>query len=253
VDNIWTMLSVGQLVTLGLAFIWSGFVRSGLGFGGAALALPILLMVINDPILFLPTICWQLLFFSLLTVVTRIENVNWQCLARLGLLLSVPFAAGIFGLLNLPGSLLSVFVYAITLLYGITYALNRVLLSHSRVMDTICLLVGGYVSGVSMVGAPLIVAVSTRMLPAHQLRDTLFVLWIVLVICKLSTLAVANVDMQWQFTLLTFPLVAAGHMLGLRAHAWLVGGDRRVFNRVIGIGLSLVSALGLISVLSDWL
>ena len=43
-----------QLVLIGLVFVWSGFVRSGLGFGGAVLALPFLLLIHNDPLLFLP-------------------------------------------------------------------------------------------------------------------------------------------------------------------------------------------------------
>ena len=34
-----------QLLATALIFIWSGFVRSGLGFGGAALGLPFLLLV----------------------------------------------------------------------------------------------------------------------------------------------------------------------------------------------------------------
>jgi uncharacterized membrane protein YfcA len=250
-NDIWVSLSAGQMLALGLCFVWSGFVRSGLGFGGAALALPLLLMIIDDPIMFLPTICWQLLFFSLLTIVTRLHNVNWPYLGRLCLLLAAPFAAGLFGLLSLPGPLLSLIVYVITLFYGVTYALNRVLFSQGRLADTLCLAIGGYVSGVSLVGAPLIVAVATRVLPVHQLRDTLFVMWIILVLCKLSTFAVASVDMQWQFTLLTFPLVGIGHMLGLRAHARLISGDRRRFNRVIGSGLSAVSLLGLFNLLGE--
>ncbi|HRQ57795.1 MAG TPA: hypothetical protein PLN31_10285 [Azoarcus taiwanensis] len=41
-----------QCVLIGLIFVWSGFVRTGLGFGGAVLALPFLLLVHNDPLVF---------------------------------------------------------------------------------------------------------------------------------------------------------------------------------------------------------
>ena len=49
-------MSPGQLVATALIFIWSGFVRSGLGFGGAALALPFMLLVYGQPVFWLPVI-----------------------------------------------------------------------------------------------------------------------------------------------------------------------------------------------------
>ena len=163
-DTVWASFATWQLFAIGVCFVWSGFVRSGLGFGGAALTLPMLLIIHNDPLLYLPAICCQLLFFSLLTVATRLSNVNWRYLGRLILLIAVPFAAGLFGLLNLPATVLSLFVYLMTLFYGLTYALNKVMVSRGRMMDAVCILGGGYVSGVSLMGAPLIVAFSTTCL-----------------------------------------------------------------------------------------
>lgn len=248
-DTVWADFATWQLFGIGICFVWSGFVRSGLGFGGAALTLPMLLIIHNDPLLYLPAICCQLLFFSLITVATRLANVNWRFLGKLIVLITVPFAAGLFGLLNLPVTVLSLFVYAITLFYGLTYAMNKVMVSRSRTMDAVCIVGGGYVSGVSLIGAPLIVAFSTTRLPATQLRDTLFVMWIVLVIGKLSTFSVAGVDMQWLLTAATMPLVGFGHWMGLRVHQSLITGDRKRFNQVIGSGLCMVSILGLWSVL----
>lgn len=242
-------LSHAQWLALGLCFIWSGFVRSGLGFGGAALALPLMLMVINEPILLLPAICWHLLIFSSLTVATRISNVDWRFLMKLSGLLAVPFAAGLFGLLNLPGAVLTIFVYAVTLGYGLLYALDRVLVSSNRWMDGFCLLTGGYVSGVSLIGAPLIVAYSARRVEAHRLRDTLFVMWIVLVLFKLTTFVAAGVDLQLVLASLMLPLVAVGHMMGMKLHEHLLHADRASFHRLIGCGLMLVSVLGLASAL----
>ena len=57
-------LAFYQYVLIGCVFVWSGFVRSGLGFGGAVLALPFLLLIVNDPLVFLPLIAVHLLFFS---------------------------------------------------------------------------------------------------------------------------------------------------------------------------------------------
>lgn len=245
----WVELAGWQVVAIGLSFIWSGFVRSGLGFGGAALSLPLLLMIYNEPLFYLPALGWHLLFFSLLTISTRMASINWRHIGRLLVLTVGPFAAGLFGLLNLPSSVLSLFVYSMTLIYGATYLLNRVLLSKSRLADAVCLIGGGYVSGVSLMGAPLIAAYSARHLPREQLRDTLFVVWMIMVIGKLSTFALADVDLQWQFALIALPLAGIGHWLGLKAHKMLIGGNQRRFNQIIGSGLCAVSILGLWSVL----
>ena len=57
-------LAFTQCILIAITFIWSGFVRSGLGFGGAVLSLPFLLLIHNDALLYLPVISLQLLFFS---------------------------------------------------------------------------------------------------------------------------------------------------------------------------------------------
>lgn len=244
-DTVWTELALWQWVAVAACFAWSGFVRSGLGFGGAALTLPLLLMIHNNPLLFLPAICWQLLIFSMLTVSTRWANVNWAHIRHLCIRLSLPFAAGLFGLLNLSGQIISLFVYVVTLAYGTVYVLNRVMVSRGKVMDWLCLLGGGYASGVSLIGAPLIVAYSTRHLAASQLRDTLFVMWLIFVVAKISAFAAAGVNLQWQLSLLTLPLVAVGHWLGLKLHQRLVAGEQKRFHQVIGLGLVAISILGL--------
>jgi hypothetical protein len=44
-----------ELSLVALFFCWSGFVRTGLGFGGAALGLPLMMLVGGSPIDWLPT------------------------------------------------------------------------------------------------------------------------------------------------------------------------------------------------------
>jgi len=60
-NSVLDALPLWQMLLVGACFIWSGFVRSGLGFGGTALSLPLLLIFVNDPLIFLPAICFQLL------------------------------------------------------------------------------------------------------------------------------------------------------------------------------------------------
>jgi len=242
-----------QLLLIGLCFLWSGFVRSGLGFGGAALTLPLLLMFENNPLVFLPAISCHLLFFSALTVVTRFHNIDWAFLIKILMALAVPFAMGLVGLLNLSGELLTLIIYAITLVYGVGYIVNMAISSSGRLADAMLIFFGGYASGVSLIGAPLISAVGVRYLKPANMRDTLFMLWLVMVVLKIGTFVAAEVNLQWRLTLLTFPAVAVGHFLGLRMHALIVGGDKRRFEQFIGFGLVAISLLGLLNVLSRFL
>ena len=39
-----------ELILVGLIFLWAGFVRTGLGFGGAAFGLPSMLLVGATPV-----------------------------------------------------------------------------------------------------------------------------------------------------------------------------------------------------------
>lgn len=247
--TLWAALAPWQLAAIGLCFVWSGLVRSGLGFGGAALTLPLLLLVVNDPLVFLPAIGFQLLIFSLLTVATRLANVDWAYLGKLTLLLALPVAAGLVGLLKLSPVLLSAVVYIVTLAYGFMYLLDKGIVSRNRLTDGLLIMLGGYVSGVSLTGAPLIVAVGARRLPPARLRDTLFVLWIVLVVVKLGTFKAADVDMQPVLFFLTLPFATAGHLLGLRLHRRLIESGGTRFRRVVGAGLAAVSTVGLLTLL----
>ena len=43
-------LTSWEYFAFGLIFLWSGFVRSGLRFRGAALALPLFLLVVDNPL-----------------------------------------------------------------------------------------------------------------------------------------------------------------------------------------------------------
>ena len=80
---------------------------------------------------------------------------------------------------------------------------------------------------------------------AHRLRNTLFVLWFILVSIKMSTFAAVGVDLHLLDALLLLPVAAIGHVLGLRTHEFILRNDQ-LFKRVIGLMLGLVSGLGLV-------
>ena len=113
-----------QIVSIALIFMWTGFVRTGLGFGGAALGLPLMLFVHNNPLLWLPMISVHLLFFSGLTLLNRLHNVDWTYLRQSLFYIIPPAIIGVFGLINLPVLLLDSLIYSITLFYGFNWLFN---------------------------------------------------------------------------------------------------------------------------------
>lgn len=234
-----------------LIFIWTGFVRAGIGFGGAALGLPLLLLVDDKPLVFLPIIGTHLLFFTIITLISRSHNVNWSVVAKVMAVIVLPKIAGLIGLFSFPNYWLVVAVFSITLFYGFTWLLNYTIRSQSKAVDMILLILGGYVSGTSLIGAPLIAAVVSRHVSRIQLRETLFVLWIILVTFKMGAFIAYDIELQWQFSLALLPFVAIGHFVGLKAHDHLVTSDSTAFHRILGLSLIVVSVAGLIKYISE--
>lgn len=237
-------LTYTETLVVCLLFIWTGFVRTGLGFGGAALGLPLLLFVRADLLLWLPLIGTHLLFFSGLTLSRRLHHVDWAYLRYALWFIIPPALAGVFGLVNLPALWLNLFIYAITLFYGIIWLLNRAIKSNQKWLDKLLLIVGGYVAGMSLTGAPLMVAVFMRNVNRDRLRNTLFVLWFTIVTIKMTTFIALSVNLHFIEALSLIPIAAIGHFIGLKAHNKIIQNDQ-VFKQWVGAGLVIVSMLGL--------
>ncbi len=236
--------SLYQSIAIALLFVWTGFVRTGLGFGGAALGLPLLLFISNQPLYWLPIISVHLLFFSSLTLFTQLNNVDWTYLRRASIYIVPPAIVGVLGLINMPTLWLNIFIYTITLFYGVMWFMNFVIQSHNNWVDKVLLVLGGYIAGTSLTGAPLMVAVFMRKVRREQLRDTLFVLWFVLVAIKMSTFMMLKVELHFLTALSLLPIAAIGHFIGLKAHHSIVKNDK-IFKRWMGGGIAIVSVLGL--------
>lgn len=244
-----------QLVLIGLIFIWSGFVRSGLGFGGSVLTLPFILLVDDRPLVYLPIICVHLLFFAGITVFQnqrRVRrdpelksSVDWRFLWRSMGVMILPKLIGVFGLITLPPQILTVIIFSIVSVYSLTYIFNRPFTSNHRLLDIVFLALGAYISGTSLIGGPLLIAVFSAHVDRRQLRDTLFMLWIVLVSLKMSAFIYANVDLQLIQQLWLLPCAGIGHLLGLRLHRMLLQTDSRHFYRILGSVLLISSVAGL--------
>ena len=234
-----------EWVFIVLIFIWTGFVRTGLGFGGAALGLPFMLMIHDDLLYWLPMIGIHLLFFSSLTLSKAIREVDWPFLKQSLLWILPPTLLGVFGLVNLPAQWLVMFVYSITIYYAWMWLTNKRIHSERAWVDRGLLMTGGYIAGTSLTGAPLMVAVFTKHVLPHLLRNTLFVLWFVLVSIKMSTFIMLDVKIEWQTALFLIPFAAVGHYYGLKAHEFILT-NNDLFKRVMGGMLLLVSTVGLI-------
>jgi hypothetical protein len=276
-QDVMSDLSLIQYGLIALIFIWSGFVRSGLGFGGAVLSLPFLLLVQDEPLVFLPLIAVHLLVFSSLTIwmnnrrsqsqkggknsqtltgfgpdaaATASEGtVDWPYLWRMLRIMIVPKLIGVFGLFTLPANVLSAIIFVIVAVYSVSYILNRPFRSKSKAVDVGLLMAGGYISGTSLIGAPLIIAVAAQHLPREKLRDTLFGLWFILVFIKLAAFIWVGLDLQLIHHLWLLPCAAIGHVIGLRFHDRILKAETPVFFRLLGIVLLIVSSVGMVSVL----
>lgn len=234
-----------EWVAIGLIFVWTGFVRTGLGFGGAALGLPFMFMIEQSLLFWLPIIGIHLLFFSSLTLSKTLERVDWGYLKRSLLWILPPTILGVLGLVSLPEKWLVVFVYTITIYYAIMWVLQKNIHSENSWVDRFLLVTGGYVAGTSLTGAPLMVAVFTRHVAARLLRSTLFVLWFILVSIKMTTFVILDVTIEWQIALMLIPLAAIGYVAGLYAHEAILN-NSDLFKKVIGVMLLLVSTIGLV-------
>lgn len=244
-------LSLLQWVIVCLVFIWSGFVRSGLGFGGAALAMPLMLLIIDNPLLWLPIVAVHLLFFSGISLYGRLHEVDWEYLKKTMMVMIVPKIVGVLGLLNLPNDVLVVTIYGITLAYGLTYLFDIRISSSNPLVEKMLLVLGAYASGTSLVGAPLISAVYVRHVAIEQVRTTLFLLWILLVLIKVSTFFIFDVDMQFEYSLVLLPVAGLGHWLGLKMHRRLIQGDGGAYKRAMGTALVAICGYGLAGVWVD--
>jgi uncharacterized protein len=215
-----------------------------LGFGGAALGLPLLLFVNADPLLWLPMIGLHLLFFSGITLRARLHHVDWGYIRRALIWIVPPALVGVFNLVSLPTTWILAFIYLVAGAYALMWALNRTIHSDNRWLDRSLLIIGGYIAGTTLSGAPLIVAVFMRHVHRSQLRDTLFVLWFMLVTLKMLTFVSLGVSLHLLAAVLLLPIAAIGHVIGLRVHDYIMENDQG-FKRWIGWGLLVVSLLGL--------
>ncbi|WP_428622367.1 TSUP family transporter [Sedimenticola sp.] len=250
-------LETYQYLLIALIFVWSGFVRSGLGFGGAALSLPFLLLIDNRPLIFLPIIAIHLLVFSSSTVLLSArkakgqqgafkQGIAWGYLRYALALMIIPKLLGVFGLITLPPAVMSSIIFAIVSVYAIGYILNRPFRSNSKWVDGLFLMLGGYISGSSLIGAPLIIAVFANHVDKHQLRDTLFILWFILVVIKMSAFIYVGIDLQLIHQLWLLPCATVGHLLGLRLHKRMLTSESPLFFRLLGSALLLISVIGLL-------
>ena len=237
-----------ELAIISLIFVWIGFVRTGLGFGGAVLGLPLLMLVGGSPIDWLPIIGIHLLFFSAIALVNALKTIDWSYLKK-----SLPWILpskiiGVIGLISLPPTVMTLIVYSITFFYALTWAMNFNIASREGWVSRVLLILGGYISGTSLNGAPLLVAVYMQNVDIKKLRNTFFVLWFLLVTIKMGAFVIVDVYINWQFSLMLIPVAALGHFIGLKVHDRIIENDTQ-FKRWMGGVLILICLAGLSKVL----
>ncbi|NBV88906.1 MAG: sulfite exporter TauE/SafE family protein [Betaproteobacteria bacterium] len=252
-------LSTLELLGVALIFIWSGFVRSGLGFGGAVLALPFLLLIHDDALLFLPLIAVHLIVFSVWITwrshrdarraqpdSQNDQRADWDYLRRALKVMIVPKMLGVLGLLTLPPRITSVIILLVVSFYALGYVINRPIQVKNVWMERALLAGGAYFSGTSLTGAPLIIPAFASRVSKFRLRNTLFVLWLILTVIKLGSFLAFGVDLQLVHHLWLFPCALVGHLIGERFHHQIVAAETPRFFQVLGVTLLAVSGVGLL-------
>ena len=237
-----------DIVIISFIFIWIGFVRTGLGFGGAVLGLPLLMLVGGSPIDWLPIIGIHLLFFSGIALSRSLKIVDWGYLKQ-----SLPWILpakiiGVIGLISLPPTVMTVIVYSITSFYALTWIMNFQIASREGWGSRLLLMLGGYISGTSLNGAPLLVAVYMQNIDVKRLRNTLFVLWFLLVAIKMGAFLTVDVYINWKFSLMLIPVAGLGHFVGLKVHDRIIDNDTQ-FKRWMGSVLIVICIAGLSKVI----
>ena len=142
---------------------------------------------------------------------------------------------------------MTVIVYLITSLYALTWINNSQFISKKNWVNNILLFFGGYLSGTSLMGGVLLVAVYMSYVDIKRLRNTLFVLWFFLVSIKMAAFLAVGVFIDWQFSVMLIPVAALGHFIGLRFHNRMIQNDTK-FKRWMGGVLILVCIVGLLKV-----
>jgi uncharacterized membrane protein YfcA len=130
--------------------------------------------------------------------------------------------------------------------YALSYLFNKPLVSSKPWMDWPLLSLGAYFSGTSLVGGPLIMAVYIGKVAKEKMRDTIFVLWFILVAIKMTSFLILSVDLQLAAHLWLLPAAFIGHLLGERFHQFLVAREQKQFFRIVGTFLLLACLGGLI-------
>ena len=238
--------TVYSVIVLAIAFWWSGFVRAGLGFGGAGLMYPVALLAVDSVIFLVPIVCVQLVLFSGTTLVRDYRHINWRVAGGLFGITLPAILAGIFGLINLPQFTVLLLLYLIIAGYALNYIFSFRIPALGKWLEVPSLLIGGYASGIALAGAPIIAAVGIRYLEKEQVRATLFVVWILTATIKLFTLYSFDVDLQLRHQVWLLPMAFVGHLMGMRLHDHLLELKSALFYRWMGVGLLSLSLIGFI-------
>jgi len=139
---------------------------------------------------------------------------------------------------------MTVVVYSITSFYAVTWIINKNIASKKNWVNRLLLIMGGYISGNSLMGGALLVAVYAANIEVTKLRNTLFVLWFIIVSIKMAAFLFVDIYIDWKFSLMLIPVAGLGHIIGLKAHDQLIKNDTK-FKRWIGGALLLVCIIGL--------
>ena len=175
------------------------------------------------------------------------SNIDWVYLWQALKVMAIPKLIGVIGLLTISPQIISSVIFAIISVYAVGYILNRRFESKNPWVERGLLALGGYVSGTSLTGAPLIISVFANHVAKHQLRDTLFVLWFILVLHQEWPPSwLLGVDLQLVHQLWMFSLRTRGPPVWEKnCTPGFVAAETPTFFRLLGVALLITALVGL--------
>ena len=129
---------------------------------------PIALLAIDSIIYLVPIVGIQVIIFSSLTLLAGgYKNVDWPNTIKLILAILPMYLVGVFGLMQFPDFWLLTVTYGFVLFYSVSYIMQWTIKS-SPWLNVPLIIVGAYITGLSLSGSPIIAAVALQYLNKQQ-------------------------------------------------------------------------------------
>ena len=232
------------LILLGTAIFFGFFVQTVVGFAGALIALPILLIGLKLPDA-IAYISIFYLFSSISLVYKEWKNIDKSVIGKLSIPSIIGVLVGIFALTYSQPILLKRALGVFILLYVAYVVIGKIDLKLGNKGVMLFGVVGGFFSGVFSTGGPLyVIAIKNSVEEVKIFRATMIGVSALITIVRLPSLAIGGVlnSGHLKMSLIIFPIFILAQFLGNHFYLKI---NEVLFKKVL-LGLLCLSGTALI-------